>query len=181
MAGPVTNIDLSSTYNVAGVGLGKGANIAYRTLTRYLTSASAFADAREGSISAASDLFGFDSPEVESVTNAWCAVGLCPYVIPTKADQFDTPGGNPNPASPNNNNTLAGATPLGTGNRVLHSGFPWSSGKQPTLHIQNLSIYPANDVDYFNITFPDVQALNGGCFLPDSPLILGQRLTRAFL
>ena len=162
--GTGTNIDLSSTYNVAGVGLGKGANIAYRTLTRYLTSASAFADAREGSISAASDLFGFDSPEVESVTNAWCAVGLCPYVIPTKADQFDTPGGNPNPASPNNNNTLAGATPLGTGNRVLHSGFPWSSGKQPTLHIQNLSIYPANDVDYFNITFPDVQALNGGCF-----------------
>ena len=49
------------------------------------------------------------------MTNAWCAVGLCPYVIPTKADHFDTPGGNPNPASPNNNNTLAGATPLGTG------------------------------------------------------------------
>ncbi len=163
--GTGTNAELSSAYNVAGVGMVKGRNIAYRTLTRYLTSASAFVDARAGSISAAADLYGDNSSEVESVTNAWCAVGLCSYVIPTQGDIFDRPGGNPNPASPNNNNTLAGATPLGTGSRILGTkGYPWSAGGQPTLRIQNLSIYPSNDVDYFNITFPEVNALGGRCF-----------------
>jgi hypothetical protein len=163
--GSGTNTELSSAYNVNGVGMVKGRKIAYRGLTRYLNSDATYADAREASISAASDLYGADSSEVESVTNAWCAVGLCPYVIPTKADIFDTPGGNPNPASPNNNNSIGGATPIGTGNRIFGTGsYPWSSGKQPLLRIQNLSIYPANDVDYFNITFPDVKGLNGRCF-----------------
>ena len=123
--GTGTNAELGSAYNVVGVGMVKGRKIAYRTLTRYLTSASAFVDARAGSISAATDLYGENSSEVESVTNAWCAVGLCSYVIPTQADIFDRPGGNPNPASPNNNNTLAGATPLGTGSRILGiRGYP---------------------------------------------------------
>jgi Zn-dependent metalloprotease len=163
--GSGTNTELSSAYNVNGVGMVKGRKIAYRTLTRYLNADAAYADARAASLSAASDLYGADSSEVESVTNAWCAVGLCPYVIPKKADVFDTPGGNPNPASPNNNNTIGGATPIGTGNRLFGTGsYPWSSGKQPSLRIQNLSIYPANDVDYFNITFPDVKGLNGRCF-----------------
>jgi len=162
--GTGTNAELGSAYSVAGVGRVKARNIAYRTLTQYLNADAAFADAREGSISAAGDLFGFDSPEVESVTNAWCAVGLCPYVIPTQPDIFDRPGGNPNPASPNNNNTIAGATPLGTGSRILRNGYPWTSGPQPTLKISNLSIYPPNDVDYFNITFPQVKTLGGRCF-----------------
>ena len=160
-----TNAELGSAYNVNGVGMVKGRTIAYRTLTRYLTSASAFVDARAGSISAATDLYGENSSEVESVTNAWCAVGLCPYVIPTQADIFDRPGGNPNPASPNNNNTIAGATPLGTGSRIRGiRGYPWSASGQPTLRVQNLSIYPVNDIDYFNITFPEVNALGGRCF-----------------
>jgi hypothetical protein len=47
---------------------------------------------------------------------------------------------------------------LGTG------GYPWSSGNQPSLRVSNLSIYPANDVDYFHITFPQVNALGGRCF-----------------
>ena len=163
--GSGTNLELGSTYNVAGLGMVKGRKIAYRTLTRYLNSDAAYADARAGSISAATDLYGVDSREVESVTNAWCAVRLCPYMIPKQADIFDRPGGNPNPASPNNNNTIGGATPLGTGNRMFGTGsYPWSSGKQPTLRISNLSIYPQNDIDYFNITFPKVNALNGRCF-----------------
>ena len=167
--GTGTNTELGSAYNVAGIGRVKARNIAYRTLTQYLTANSGFADARAGSIDAASDLFGGDSPEVESVTNAWCAVGLCPYVIPTQADIFDLPGGNPNPASPNNNNSLAGATPIGQGtfsrfSVVRANQYLWSSGPRPTLNIPNLSIYRANDVDYFNIAFPQVNALGGRCF-----------------
>jgi Zn-dependent metalloprotease len=167
--GTGTNAELGSAYNVTGVGRVKARNIVYRTLTQYLNSDASFADAREGSINAASDLFGADSPEVESVTNAWCAVGLCPYVIPTQADIFDRPGGNPNPASPNNNNSLGGATPIGNGtfsrfNVVRPNQYYWSAGPQPRLVISNLSIYPPNDVDYFNITFPQVNALGGRCF-----------------
>jgi Zn-dependent metalloprotease len=56
----------------------KGRNLAYRTLTRYLNSDADYSDARAASLAAAADLFGFDSPEVQSVDNAWCAVGLCP-------------------------------------------------------------------------------------------------------
>jgi hypothetical protein len=175
--GSGTNSELGSAYNVNGVGLEKGRRIAYRTLTQYLTSSSAYTDARAGSISAAEDLFGFDSPEAESVTNAWCAVGLCPYVIPTKADIFDTPGGNPNPASPNNNDTFAGATPLGTGTVILKpGGYPWSFGNRPTLHISNLSIYPPNDIDYFNITFPQVNAPGGRCFSSGFAFDLGTKV-----
>ena len=32
------------------------------------------------------------------------------------------------------------------------------------MRISNLSIFPANDVDYFNIVFPQVTALGGRCF-----------------
>jgi bacillolysin len=167
--GSGTNTELGSAYNVAGVGRVKARNIVYRTLTQYLTADSGYADARAGSIDAASDLFGGDSPEVESVTNAWCAVGLCPYVIPTQADIFDRPGGNPNPASPNNNNSSAGATPIGQGTfsrfRVVRANqYLWTSGPRPTLKVADLSIYPPNDVDYFNIAFPQVNAPGGRCF-----------------
>ncbi len=160
-----TNTELGSSYNVPGIGLTKAGRIVYRSLTRYLNSAAAYADARNASLSAAADLFGDDSREVDAVDKAWCAVGLCSYVIPTQADRFDRPGGNPNPASPNNNNTIAGATPLGTGSRVLGTGsYPWSTDKLPALHVSNLSIFPANDVDYFKITFPQVNLVGGRCF-----------------
>ncbi len=163
--GSGVNAELSSAYNVAGIGNVKARKIIYRSLTHYLNSAATYPDARAAAISAATDLFGSDSREVESVVNAWCAVGLCPYTIPKQADRFDIPGGNPNPASPNNNNSLAGATPLGTGNIILGVGnFPWSKGNSPHLRVPNLSIFPANDVDYFNISFPPVNALGGRCF-----------------
>ena len=68
--------DKGNSYNVIGVGLEKAAAIAYRNLTVYMTSLSSFQDARFYSIQAAIDLFGSCSPEVESVTNAWYAVGV---------------------------------------------------------------------------------------------------------
>ncbi len=159
----------STQFNVTGLGMVKGRKIAYRALTQYLGSASDYIDARNGSISAAEDLFGSDSSEVGEVTKAWCAVGLCPYGVPKQPDRFDQPGGNPNPASPNNNNSAGGATPIGNGTfsrfTVLRANqYYWSEGPRPKLVVTNLSIYPFNDVDYFNINFPQVQAPGGRCF-----------------
>ncbi len=85
--------DKGNKYNVAGIGLDKAAAIAYRNLTVYLTSLSNFQDARFYSIKAAIDLFGSCSPEVESVTNAWFAVGVgSPYLSKVTSDFIATYG-----------------------------------------------------------------------------------------
>jgi hypothetical protein len=82
--------DIGNQYNVNGIGIDKAAAIAYRNLTLYLTSLSNFQDARFYSIQSAIDLFGSCSPEVESVTNAWFAVGVgSPYLSKVTSD-FNT-------------------------------------------------------------------------------------------
>ena len=63
-------------YSVKGIGIEKAAAIAYRNLTVYMTSLSNFQDARFYAIQSAIDLYGSCSQEVESVTNAWYAVGV---------------------------------------------------------------------------------------------------------
>ena len=68
--------DNSDAYNVTGLGISTAAKIAFRSLTLYLIESSEFADARFYSIQAATDLYGACSPEVESTTNAWYAVGV---------------------------------------------------------------------------------------------------------
>lgn|GEM_PF-2736875 len=167
-----TNSETGIQYSIAGIGIQKSGKIAYRALTQYLNSSSDYKASREGTIRAAEDLYGINSQEVGQVTKAWCAVNLCPYTQPKKPDIFDTTGGNPNPASPNNNNTLAGATPLGTGMAgkiVVGKGiYPWSTNtKYPQIKITGLNIFPFNDVDYFKITPPDVQNPFGGkCVKP---------------
>ena len=67
--------DDDEEYLVSGIGMDKAAAIAYRNLTVYLTSDSQYADAREGAIQAAIDLYP-NSNEVEQVRAAWCAVGV---------------------------------------------------------------------------------------------------------
>lgn len=56
------------------------ANIAYRTLTQYLTPTSNFSDARKASLQATTDIYGddtfFDCFEYESVEKAWNKVGV---------------------------------------------------------------------------------------------------------
>ena len=142
--------DAGFDYAVTGIGLEKAGRIAYRTLTRYLVSSSAYADARSASIQAASDLFGATSGEVAQVTNAWCAVGLCPPGSPAKRDRFDTAGGNPNPASPNDNDTLGGATPIGQS-----AAATWvAGGVFPSVTVKSVSIFPTTDVDYFDLSPP---------------------------
>ncbi len=68
--------DKGDGYNVTGIGIDNAAAIVYRNLTVYMTSLSNFQDARFYSIQAAIDLFGSCSPIVESVVNAWYAVGV---------------------------------------------------------------------------------------------------------
>jgi Zn-dependent metalloprotease len=68
--------DLKNAYAVNGIGMDKAAKIAFRNLKNYLTPQSDYADARRGSIQAAIDLYGYDSPEMISVMNAWYAVGV---------------------------------------------------------------------------------------------------------
>ena len=68
--------DNNDAYNVAGLGTTKAGKIAFRNLTVYLTPTSNYAAARNGSIQAATDLYGANSNEVLQVQNAWCAVGV---------------------------------------------------------------------------------------------------------
>ncbi|MCZ6693916.1 MAG: M4 family metallopeptidase, partial [Bacteroidetes bacterium] len=68
--------DNGDVYNVLGIGMDDAASIAYRNLIIYLDENSQFADARQGSIEAAGDLFGDNSLEQIQVTEAWYAVGV---------------------------------------------------------------------------------------------------------
>lgn len=82
--------DLKNAYSVVGIGMSKAAQIAFKNLRDYLTPQSDYADARRGSIQAAIDLYGYDSPEMISVMNAWYAVGVGgPYSrLPQAAFKF---------------------------------------------------------------------------------------------
>ncbi len=68
--------DIGNAFNVTGITIDKAAKIAYRTEANYLSANSTFANARTGSIQAATDLYGAGSAEVIATTNAWYAVGV---------------------------------------------------------------------------------------------------------
>ncbi len=178
------NTELKAPFDVQGLGVDRTSKIVYRELS-YLTANATYVDARNASIMATRDLFGENSVSENQVVKAWCAVGLCPFKMPTQADVFDRPGGNPNSASPNNNNTAAGATPLPTGLAgVTINGAnetTWSKDKFPRLNISALSIYPTNDVDYFRITFPQVESLGTTCFLPGFSFNFGREINARIL
>ncbi len=79
VGGSGTN-DNGDVYNVTAMTIDKAAAVAYKTLTDYLVEGSDYADARFYSIESAKQLFGGCTPEVETVTNAFYAVGLgSPY------------------------------------------------------------------------------------------------------
>ncbi|OAD91147.1 hypothetical protein A7A78_04875 [Aequorivita soesokkakensis] len=75
VGGSGTN-DIGNSFNISGIGMTKASNIAYRTLSFYLSANSTYANARTGAIQAAIDLYGAGSAEEEAVTNAWYAVGV---------------------------------------------------------------------------------------------------------
>ena len=68
--------DAGNTYNVQGIGMQHAGAIVFRSLTAYLNANAQYADARDASIQAATDLFGGCSAELAAVTNAWYAVGV---------------------------------------------------------------------------------------------------------
>ncbi|MBA3704627.1 MAG: M4 family metallopeptidase [Bacteroidetes bacterium] len=84
--------DKGKVFNVTAMGIDKAAEIWYRMNTVYLFPSSDYNDARTYAIQAAIDLYGACSPEVESTTNAWYAVGLgniySPAVVATFTSTF---------------------------------------------------------------------------------------------
>ncbi|MGW3194661.1 M4 family metallopeptidase [Streptomyces sp. NPDC001118] len=61
---------------VTGIGRDKALQIWYKALTTYFTSTTTYADARSGTLKAASDLYGTDSTEYKTVAAAWSAVNV---------------------------------------------------------------------------------------------------------
>lgn len=68
--------DLSSYYDVDGIGLTKSAQIAYYAMTSLLMNSSQYSDSRQATIQAARILFGECSKEHKAAIDAWYAVGL---------------------------------------------------------------------------------------------------------
>ena len=68
--------DNGYNYSVSGIGISNAQKIAYRNFMTYLTPNANYADARQQSIQSAIDLFGESSSYVQSVKDAWCAVGV---------------------------------------------------------------------------------------------------------
>jgi Zn-dependent metalloprotease len=68
--------DNGDAYTVTGQGIEVAADIAFRNLQYYLVVLSNYADAREGALQAAEDLFGTCSEPFTESANAWYAVGV---------------------------------------------------------------------------------------------------------
>ncbi|WP_435279564.1 M4 family metallopeptidase [Streptomyces sp. 1222.5] len=61
---------------VTGIGRDKALQIWYKALTTYFTSKTDYKAAREGTLKAATDLYGADSTEAKTVAAAWTAVAV---------------------------------------------------------------------------------------------------------
>lgn len=70
--------DRNNQYNVTAIGIEKATQIIYRTVMLYLTPNATIETAYNSSKAAATDLFGPNAPELQSVIDAWFAVGV-PY------------------------------------------------------------------------------------------------------
>ena len=80
--------DNGDAYNVTAIGMEKAEQIAYRLLNTYLTQSSDYEEARMFGIMAANDIYEGCSPETETVTNAWYAVGLGDPYYPSVVANF---------------------------------------------------------------------------------------------
>ncbi len=74
IGGSGTN-DIGSAYNVTGIGWTSAAKILYQTELS-IASTATYTVVRTAAINAATTLYGACSPEVQTVTNAWYAVGV---------------------------------------------------------------------------------------------------------
>jgi Zn-dependent metalloprotease len=81
-----------SGVSVTGIGADDAARIWYLALTQYMNPNTNFAGARTATLNAATALFGATSAQVNSVANAWCAVGVGACSSAKKAFDFDGDG-----------------------------------------------------------------------------------------
>ena len=63
-------------YDVTGIGVEKGTQIAYLTLTKYCNEESDYSNIRDSWLKAARELYGENSTEAQTVAKAWTAVGI---------------------------------------------------------------------------------------------------------
>ena len=68
--------DNSLNYDVTGIGVEKGTQIAYLTLTKYCNAESDYSNIRDSWLKAAQELYGENSTEAQTVAKAWTAVGI---------------------------------------------------------------------------------------------------------
>ena len=68
-----------TSFPVRGIGINKARQIWFRALTVFMTPETNFRAARTATIIATAELFGADSPDLNSVRNAWEAVGNFHY------------------------------------------------------------------------------------------------------
>ncbi len=70
------NSPTSDGSTVTGIGRAKALAIFYRALTRYMVSTTDFHDARNATLKAATDMYGADSIEYQTVDKAWAGVNV---------------------------------------------------------------------------------------------------------
>lgn len=66
----------TNSYNITGIGIEDALAVAYYTNTNFLVGSATYNDAMNASVEVARQLFGETSSSVQSVKDAWCAVGL---------------------------------------------------------------------------------------------------------
>ncbi len=85
--------DNNDDYTVNGIGMQAAAKIVYQNLMHYMTPYSNYADARNGSIEAALELFPEDSSKAQAVADAWYAVGVGSNLVNGDSIQLISPNG----------------------------------------------------------------------------------------
>jgi len=68
--------EIGESYNIEGLGMDKAIQITFLTQKAYLTPNSNYHDFYENSLLATQEIFGENSPEIQSVKEAWKVVGL---------------------------------------------------------------------------------------------------------
>ena len=68
--------DKGDAYSVNAIGINDAEKIVYRNLITYLTPNATYYDAYQGSLRAATDLFGRNSRQYNEILNSWYAVGV---------------------------------------------------------------------------------------------------------
>ncbi|QQP99020.1 M4 family metallopeptidase [Lysobacter enzymogenes] len=72
----VADLACNGDTGIVGLGAAKVAKIWYAALTKYFVSSTDYPGARAGTLNAAKDLYGADSPEYRTVARAWSAVAV---------------------------------------------------------------------------------------------------------